>query len=658
MESGRTKTELKDQIRIVLVIFLALTGLVAPVSALDLQSSDEGLEELSVYTANYEELYVNVPSAEYVPGEIIVKFKPGATGKKVAEINAREGTLEIYESPYAGFKLLKVPKSKTVEEMIEIYSKNPNVEYAVPNAVSHAFMVPNDPYYTPYQWNFKSGTGGINAEPAWDVSSGEGVIVAVLDSGVAYENYGPYIRAPDLANTNFIPGYDFVNNDDHANDDHSHGTHVAGTLAQSTNNAAGVAGVAYNCIIMPVKVLDVNGNGTLQQLIDGIYFATDNGAKVISMSLGFPPGYYPGPALDAALDYAYNNGVTTVAASGNDETGTVNYPAAYEKCIAVGATRYDGSRAHYSNYGSALDVMAPGGDVDIDQNGDGYGDGILQNTFNPTTKDPTVIGYWFFEGTSMATPHVSAIAAMLIASGKEGPDSVRTAIEATARDMGTAGWDPEYGYGIVDAKAALDYVPIPNTPPVAEAGGPYTGSEGTAVSFDGSASYDTDGSIVTYEWDFGDGSTGSGVTPEHIYSIAGTYNVTLTVTDNQNAVDTDAATVEVTEAATGNVLHIADVSVTTSSRISGKNTFVSATAVVTILDINNSPVEGATVSGYWSGASGDLDSAVTDATGKVTVRSDEVKYKNGTLTFTFTVNGMSHTIPWDGNTMSGTGTYP
>jgi serine protease len=392
---------------------------------------------------------------EYVSGELIVKFTPGISNEKIASINSRYGTSVEYTSPYAGFKILHIPKGKTVPEMVEKYNRNPNVEYAVVNSIAHAFMAPNDEYYS-YQWHLDNDEyGGINMEAAWDISDGTGVIVAVLDSGVAYEDYGTkYKQAPDLANTHFVAGYDFVNNDAHPNDDNSHGTHVAGTIAQSTNNGIGVAGVAFNCTIMPVKVLNKRGSGTLDQLVDGIYFATNNSADVISMSLGWPPGYDPGKPLKDALDYAYNNGVTIVSSSGNDAASEVSYPAAHDKCIAVGATRYDETRAGYSNYGPALDIMAPGGDS-VDQNGDGYDDGVLQNTFNPNTKNPSDFGYWFFQGTSMAAPHVSGVAALLIANGVTGPDNVREALESTAEDHGDDVWDPEYGHGIVDAHAAL-----------------------------------------------------------------------------------------------------------------------------------------------------------------------------------------------------------
>ncbi len=657
------KLKIKTKILPVLFFCAVIMGAVLPVSAFVQAEPYDIYKNVRLYDSynriqddSYSQILDENQNQKYVPGEIIVKFEPGVSREKIANINSRHGTEEIYTSPYAGFKLLKIPKSKTVEEMVEIYSKNPNVEYALPNAIAHASMVPNDPLYR-YQWNFKGGIGGINVEPAWDISTGQGVVVAVLDTGVAYENYGSYIVAPDLSNTNFVPGYDFVNNDAHPNDDHYHGTHVAGTLAQNTNDGYGVAGVAYGCSIMPVKVMAGSGNGTLQQLIDGIYFATDNGADIISMSLTFDPGYYPGQALDDSLEYAYNNGVTIVAAAGNEQTGSVSYPAAYYRCIAVGATNYNGVKADYSNYGTELDVVAPGGDSQ-DLNGDGYMDGVLQNTFNIQTKDPTDFNWWFLTGTSMATPHVSGIAALMLeANGEATPYDIREALENTARDMGDQGWDQYYGHGLVNATAALEYITqpqAPNNPPVADAGGPYSSEIGQNMTFDGSGSYDSDGYITSYEWDFGDGSTGSGIAPNHAYSTAGTYNVTLTVWDNKDATGTDTA-ILVTE----NVIHINGVSVTTTGTKIGGTTYVTATAVVTILDKNNNPVEGAAVSGCWSGAASDTDSAVTGATGTMTISSDEVIYpKKSTLTFTFTVNNVSHTVQWDGNTASGTAMYP
>lgn len=384
----------------------------------------------------------NITRAEHIQDEIIVKFK----------------------GDRKPFRVIKVPEGRAGEKIRE-YLKRTDVEYAEPNYIAHAFMIPNDPYYN-YQWHFDNSVyGGIQAEGAWDISTGFGVTVAVIDTGIAYENYQEswwkrYYQAPDLAQTCFVSGYDFVNNDSRANDDNSHGTHVAGTVAQSTNNNLGVAGVAFNACLMPVKVLDKNGSGTYSNVADGIYWAVDHGAKVINLSLG---GSASSTTLGNAVAYAYNNGVTVIAASGNDGQSIISYPAAYDDyVVAVGATRYDEARAPYSNYGPSLDLVAPGGDLNVDQNNDGYKDGILQNTFNPNTKNTKDFSYWFFEGTSMAAPHVSGVAALIIAKGIAAtPGEVRNVLQETAEDLGVPGKDNTFGWGLIDAQAALSWTAGP-----------------------------------------------------------------------------------------------------------------------------------------------------------------------------------------------------
>ncbi|HDN66058.1 MAG TPA: hypothetical protein ENF23_07220 [Methanosarcinales archaeon] len=225
---------------------------------------------------------------------------------------------------------------------------------------------------------------------------------------MAYEDYEEfrdywitYAQAPDLAGTDFVSGYDFVNDDAHPNDDEGHGTHVTGTIAQTTNNEYGVAGVAFDCSIMPVKVLDKYGSGTYADITDGIYFATNNGAQVISISLG---GTSTSPTLENALAYANGKGVTIVCSADNTgPNGDPGYPAAYDAyCIAVGATRYDETVSYYSTNGEYVDIAAPGGDIYVDQNGDGYGDGVLQQTHDGS--DHTTFRYYFYQGTSMAAP--------------------------------------------------------------------------------------------------------------------------------------------------------------------------------------------------------------------------------------------------------------
>jgi serine protease len=434
----------------ILILFLAVFAMAV--------TQEAGSEKESVELQVYETPEI---AGGYAPDEIVVKFKPQTGNEKIDEIISANGATVSYTSSLARFKVLKIPHGKTVEEMVAIYNRNPNVEYAEPNYVVSALMVPNDPQYDPVQWNLDNDVyGGIGMEEAWEISNGTGVIVAVVDTGVAYENYVDsqgkrYYQAPDLAATCFVQGYDYVNGDEHANDDNAHGTHVAGTIAQSTNNGLGVAGVAYGACIMPVKVLDSAGSGYDSWVADGIRYAADHGADVISLSLGGSGSQ----TMENAVAYAYGKNVTIVAASGNGgRRGLPNYPAAYNAyVIAVGATRYDETRASYSTVGSYVDIAAPGGDTNVDQNGDGYPDGVLQNTFNPNTKNLAEFGYWFFQGTSMATPHVSGVAALLIANGITGQDNVRKALQETAEDKGVVGWDKEYGWGIVDAYAALNY---------------------------------------------------------------------------------------------------------------------------------------------------------------------------------------------------------
>jgi serine protease len=404
-----------------------------------------------------------IEEPKWVSGEIIVKFKSGVSEHMIRQINQQNGTSVLSVSKRGQFMRLRIPRIRTVEEMVDFYSRNPNVEYAEPNFIAYAHMVPNDEYYS-YQWHMDNvDYGGIHMESAWDITTGDpNIIVAVIDTGVAYEDYKAspaekYYLAPDLAETSFVPGYDFVNNDTHPNDDNGHGTHVAGTVAQSTNNTIGVAGVAFKTSIMPIKVLDKTGSGTYADVADGNYFAADNGAHVINMSLG---GTSDSITLKDAIAYAYNKGVTIVCSAGNDGSdGSPSYPAAYDEyCIAVGATRYDEAVSYYSTTGSYLDLTAPGGDLNVDQNNDGYGDGVLQQTFSRKTNN---WGYYFKQGTSMASPHLAGAAALLIAKGVTGPDKVREALEKTAEDKGTTGWDEAYGWGIVDAYAALSYSPEP-----------------------------------------------------------------------------------------------------------------------------------------------------------------------------------------------------
>lgn len=336
-----------------------------------------------------------------------------------------------------------------------------------------AGAVPNDPGrgtgWQDVQWNF-AGPWGVNAQQAWDNLAaagrpgGRGVIVAVLDTGVAYANRGRFKRSPDLLGTSFVAGYDFVSHDPYADDPQGHGTHVASTIAEATDNGYGLTGLAFGARIMPVRVLARDGTGDASTIADGVRFAARRGAKVINLSLEFGADVTARsiPKLIKAIRYAHRRGAVVVGAAGNEAYGSIAYPARATYVISVSATTERGCLADYANQGRGLDLVAPGGGGDAELEGDPNcapeltpGREISQITYVGTRRR---FGISREEGTSMAVPHVSAAAALVIAGGVIGPDPSPTAIlkrlEATARDLGTPGYDEYYGWGLVDAAAA------------------------------------------------------------------------------------------------------------------------------------------------------------------------------------------------------------
>jgi subtilisin family serine protease len=430
------------------------------------------------------------PAGEAKAGSIIVRLKPGADTLDLGVTLASAGARVDRSLGRRGAVRLELPPGADAAAFLAALRANPAVAEAGLDFVARAFNVPNDPGY-PDQWDLQSGAGGINAEGAWDLSParGAGVIVAVIDTGVAYEDFtggqalfGPkqFKRAPDFAGVPIVAPWDWIDGDSHAGDENGHGTHVASTIAEATDNGLAEAGVSA-ASIMPLRILDFAGGGSASDLIDSIYYATDHGAKVINMSLGFSGTGSPDANGDVcteivgladALEYANAYGVTVVAASGNDGVGTVACPAAYPTVIAVGATDYNGSVTWYSNSGAALAVAAPGGDPNADLNGDGAPDDIVQQSYCLDPVSLFLTGQYtdFCDmpnaGTSMASPHVAGTAALLIGQlATLAPSQVRDLLLATARDRGAPGWDAQYGAGIIDAAAAMASV-IANPPPV------------------------------------------------------------------------------------------------------------------------------------------------------------------------------------------------
>ncbi len=392
---------------------------------------------------------INTTRPTNIPQEVLLKFKNNLPNTQIFAVYAKYGLQEISYSPYSGIRRCYVLSGIPLVIILDFLKAEPTVFYAEPNWIGEVNLIPNDLFFT-YQWHL----GAMNMNLAWDVSVGSGVIVAVLDTGVAHENFDIYALAPDLAGTSFVPGYDFVNDDPNPDDDEGHGTHITGTIAQTTNNLLGCAGGAFGASIMPVKVMDNSGNGNLTDIVDGIYFAVNNGAYILNLSLGF--GDNPSLALEEAVNYAVDNGCLVICSAGNYSTDLPNYPAAYPASIAVSGVRYDRLLGDYSNYGTYIDLCAPGGDLTVDQNFDGYPDGILQQSHDG--QDFQNFGFFLGRGTSWAAANVSAVAALVFSAGGGALTSadVRSILETSAQDLGTIGWDEYYGWGVVDAFAAVN----------------------------------------------------------------------------------------------------------------------------------------------------------------------------------------------------------
>ncbi len=376
-----------------------------------------------------------------VAGEILVKFKPEVEKETIDKINEKfKVKFKVKIKKKLRIKntyRLEVPPAK-INEMLKEYRKEPDVEFAEPNYIRRAFTT--DTFFN-QQWGIEK----IQAPEAWNTEKGKAsIVIAILDTGVDYDH-------EDLAgnmwkDSSSYYGYDFVNVDNYPDDDHSdsHGTHCAGIAAAVTDNSTGIAGVSWKSEIMAVKVLDSLGWGILSDEIDGIDYAANQGADIISMSFGTVD--YPPSSSDLerdAINDAYNKGCLLVAASGNDNRRYIAYPAAYDKVIAVGASDSNDNRCNFSNYGSELDVVAPGS-------------GILSTVREGMGRAEFNNNYDYEWGTSMATPFVAGLGALILSHlGGLAPSDVRRIIEKTAEDIPPSGWDQETGWGRINAYYAL-----------------------------------------------------------------------------------------------------------------------------------------------------------------------------------------------------------
>ncbi|MFW6119022.1 MAG: PKD domain-containing protein [Planctomycetota bacterium] len=388
------------------------------------------------------------------------------------------------------------------------------VEFAEPDYLIAPVALPDDPSYDS-QWHHET----IESARAWDYCTGDAsIIVAVCDTGVQADH-------PDLSANMASEGYNAVDGSSDTSPVMNHGTQVAGCVGAVGNNTTGVSGVNWTVSIMPIRVTNrSDGYAYYSDMARGIQWAADHGARVANLSY-LAAGSY---TIDSAAHYLRDKGGLLFVAAGNngaDQTGT--WPD-FTSFVAVGATTSSDTRASFSNYGEFIDLVAPGSSIRTTTTGGSYA---------------TV------SGTSFSSPIAAGVAALAwSADPAQSPAQLEELLFSTCVDLGDAGEDNVYGHGRVDSGAALAKLggEAPNQPPTASVTAtPTSGTAPMEVSFDGSGSADNDGSIASYAWDFGDGSTATGATVVHTYSDAGSYSATLTVTDDDGATDSASVTVTV-----------------------------------------------------------------------------------------------------------------
>jgi subtilisin family serine protease len=511
----------------------------------------------------------------FVPGEFIVKLKKDATFSKATLKTLNEEYLvysfrKVFSNAEGtildNIYIVHVPMESDILSIVQEYRSCPDVEYAEPNGIGTLCGIPNDTNFSNQWylhntgqifWENISGTpdADIDAPEAWDIETGNiDLVIAIIDTGIDYTH-------PDLArkiwnNTDEIPGngidddsngyvddvmgWDFYYNDSVPDDGYGHGTFCAGIAAASTNNGSGIAGVGWNCMFMPVKI--INGTGWYNDSATAlaIKYAADNDADVISMSFTF----IGSSMLEDAVNYAHGKGAFLCAAAGNQNSGSEHYPAAYENVTAVAATTQDDRRCtpeewgpgYGSNYGDWVDIAAPGNIIystmpsyHVTMNDDGF----TQN-------------YSVGSGTSAACPMVAGVAALLLSKDPSlTPDEVKAILCGNVDPYNST----EYiGTGRLNAQKALVAL---NRPPVADFSwappDPYPKQQ---ITFDASASIDPDGTIDLFEWDWNsDGifdESQTIPTATHSWEHEGSFPVTVRVTDHYNATGIMTKTVNVT----------------------------------------------------------------------------------------------------------------
>jgi len=535
--------------------------------------------------------------------EGLVKFLIGFKGKpglpEQALVNGMGGKIKYT------YHLVDVIAASFPQQAIDALQKNPKVKYVEPDGLVSVLDTELD-----NSWGVKRIGAGLVHD---SLNKGAGVKVAVIDTGIDYNH-------PDL-NSNYRGGYDFVNDDSDPMDDHGHGTHVAGTIA-ALDDGMGVVGVAAEANLYALKVLNASGSGSYSDVIAALEWCVDNGIQVTNNSYGSSGD--AGISVKKAFDNAYYNyGIINVSSAGNngDSSGSgdnISYPARYDSVIAVAATNQRDQRTSWSSTGPDLEISAPGLSIYSTLVGGGYG-----------TKS----------GTSMASPHVAGTVALMIAAGVS---DIRGQLQSTADDLGAAGWDSQYGYGLVDADEAAgeDGVETPS-PAAGTIAGKVTDADGVDSAIIG-ATVVVEGASLSAVTDAGGYYEINNVV-EGVYTVGasaeGYESASQKVTVSADAQST--ANFALKPLSAPGKIYVSNIDMAFIKATAGKNTFYTAVATVSIVDENETPVDGVMVSGHWSGATKDTDSGVTDAKGQVSLNSNKVKNPKIGTTFIFTVDNVS-----------------
>lgn len=520
------------------------------------------LSSVSVYAVKAK------PEDRFVPNEFIIGFEDLNSGVLFDIENS--GGVVLGQVPALGAVHVHVPSLREHAFVTSVW-RIPGVRYVERNGIFKAVYTPNDPY-----WNDLWGMQIIQADYAWDICKGStSIVVAIVDTGIEYTHNDLYAHYVSW-------GYDWVNGDNDPMDDHGHGTHCAGIAAALMDNGIGVVGVGQ-VSIMAEKVLASDGTGTAEWVANGIVHAADAGADVISLSLG---AYYDYTIIKEACSYAWNEGSLIVAAAGNDNTNDPHYPSAYDTVISVAATNRDDKKASYSNYGSTIELSAPGGDR-----------GNYRKTYILSTY--TGNSYAYAYGTSMACPHVSGLAALVWSyESSLSNEQLRLHLRNTADDLGDAGWDQYYGYGRINVYRALKE--FGDTPPTCSIEDPIDGQiiQGTyrvlvsatddnqvsqvGLAIDSGTWIDItsnfDGTYYYYDWDTTTVADGT-----HTLDARATDNAGQTTYATQITVSVDNIP--------GEKMHIGDITMWYGRR--GINYIIYTK--VPILDVSDQPVADATV---------------------------------------------------------------